>query len=228
MFVTGPDVVKTVTNEIVTAEELGGARCTPPSLDRRRRLRQRRRGAAADAPADRLPARSKPREAVPEWPSFDDSEPRRMSLDTLIPDNPNKPYDMKELILKVVDEGDFFEIQPPCRKNIVTGFARIEGRTVGIVANQPMVLAGVLDIDASPQGRALRALLRCLQHPDRHLRRRAGLPAGHGAGIRRPHQARRQAAVRLCRGTVPKVTVITRKAYGGAYDVMAPSTCAAT
>ena len=123
-----------------------------------------------------------------------------MSLDTLIPDNPNKPYDIKELILKVVDEGDFFEIQAAYARNIITGFGRIEGRTVGFVANQPMVLAGVLDFGRLAQGRALRALLRRLRDPDRHLRGRAGLPAGHRAGIRRPDQARRQAAVRLFAG----------------------------
>ena len=122
------------------------------------------------------------------------------SLDTLVPDNPNKPYDMKELILKVVDEGDFFEIQEAYAKNIVTGFGRIEGRTVGIVANQPMVLAGRARLRCLAQGRALRALLRCVQHPDRDVRGRAGLPAGHGAGIWRPHQARREAAVRLFGG----------------------------
>ena len=150
MFVTGPDVVKTVTNETVTAEELGGAKVhTTQVLGRRRRLRQRRRGAAADAPADGLPARQQP-DGVPEWPSFDDPDRRRHDRSTRwSPTIPNKPYDMKELILKVVDEGDFFEIQEAYAKNIITGFGRIEGRTVGIVANQPMVLAGVLDSDAS-------------------------------------------------------------------------------
>lgn len=134
---------------------------------------------------------------MPEWPSFDDIERVDMSLDTLIPDNPNKPYDMKELIHKVVDEGDFFEISETFAKNIVTGFGRIAGKTVGFVANQPMVLAGVLDSDASSESRALRAFLRRLQHSDRHLRRRAGLPAGHCAGIWRVDQARRETAVRL-------------------------------
>ena len=147
-------------------------------LDRRRRLRQRCRGAAADAPADRFPAGLNNIDGVPEIPSFDDPDrTRRQSLDTLIPDNANKPYDMKELILKIVDEGDFFEIQEAFAKNIVTGFGRIEGRTVGFVANQPMVLAGVLD--ATPRRKAARFVrfCDCLQHPDRHLRRRAGLPA---------------------------------------------------
>ena len=105
-------------------------------------------------------------------------------------------------------------------QNIIVGFARLDGRPVGIVANQPAVLAGTLDIDASVKARAVRALLRRVQHPARDLRGRARLPAGHGAGVRRHHQARREAAVRFAEATVPKVTVITRKAYGGAYCVM--------
>ena len=107
------------------------------------------------------------------------------------------------------------------RSNIIVGFARLDGRPVGIVANQPAVLAGTLDIDASVEGRALRPVLRRLQHPARHVRGRAGLSAGHGAGIRRHHQ--RTGAKLLfafAEATVPKVTVITRKAYGGAYCVM--------
>src|SRR5689334_11773704 len=144
MFVTGPDVVKTVTNEVVTAEELGGAQVHTG------------RSAVADNAyendvdcllqlrrfIDFLPANNEA--GSPSWPSFDDPERDDPSLDTLVPDNPNKPYDMKELILKVVDEGDFFEIQPSFGRNIVTGFARLAGSTVGFVANQPMVLAGVL------------------------------------------------------------------------------------
>src|SRR5213076_3102813 len=149
MFVTGPDVVKTVTNEVVTAEELGGAsvHATRASIadgafenDVETLLQMRRL-------IDFLPSNNT--DGVPEWPSFDDIERVDMSLDTLIPDNPNKPYDMKELIQKVVDEGDFFEISETFARNIVTGFGRIAGRTVGFVANQPMVLAGVLDSDAS-------------------------------------------------------------------------------
>src|SRR5690606_12228316 len=149
MFVTGPEVVKTVTNETVTSEELGGAsiHTTKSSvadgawdndvitLTQIRRL------------IDFLPASNK--EDVPERPFFDDANRVEMSLDTLIPANPIMPYDMKELILKTVDEADFFEMQESFAKNIITGFARIEGKTVGIVANQPMVLAGVLDSDAS-------------------------------------------------------------------------------
>ncbi|HET7154725.1 MAG TPA: acyl-CoA carboxylase subunit beta, partial [Hyphomicrobiaceae bacterium] len=149
MFVTGPDVVKTVTNETVTAEELGGARVhtTKSSIADRayendvETLLQMRRL------LDFLPANNK--SGVPELPTNDSRDRDEPALDTLIPDNPNKPYDIKELILKIVDEADFFEIQDQFAKNIVTGFARMEGRTVGIVANQPMVLAGVLDSDAS-------------------------------------------------------------------------------
>jgi hypothetical protein len=200
MFVTGPDVVKTVTNEVVTAEELGGAsvHATRSSIadgafenDVDALLQMRRL-------IDFLPSNNT--DGVPEWPSFDDIGRLDMSLDTLIPENPNKPYDMKELILKVVDESDFFEISETFARNIVTGFGRIAGRTVGFVANQPMVLAGVLDSDASRKAARFvrfRPLLRCLQHPDRHLRRRAGFPAGHGAGVWRPDQARRKAAVRV-------------------------------
>src|SRR6185503_3024317 len=149
MFVTGPDVVKTVTNETVTAEELGGARVhtTKSSIADRAYendvecLLQMRRL------IDFLPANNQ--SGVPELPTNDSCDRDEPALDTLIPDNPNKPYDIKELISKVVDEADFFEIQDAFAMNIVTGFARMEGRTIGIVANQPMVLAGVLDSDAS-------------------------------------------------------------------------------
>src|SRR5438874_3413500 len=149
MFVTGPDVVKTVTNEVVTAEELGGAviHTTKSGIadgayenDLECLLQMRRL-------LDFLPANNEA--GVPEWPSQDNDEREERSLDTLVPANPNKPYDIKELILKVADEGDFLEIQETFAKNIVVGFGRIGGRSVGFVANQPMVLAGVLDSDAS-------------------------------------------------------------------------------
>ncbi len=149
MFVTGPDVVKTVTNEVVTAEELGGAKVhtSKSSIadgafenDVEAILQIRRL-------LDFLPSNNI--DGVPEIESFDDVNRLDMSLDTLIPDNPNKPYDMGELIRRIVDEGDFFEIQAAYARNIITGFGRIEGRTVGFVANQPLVLAGVLDSDAS-------------------------------------------------------------------------------
>ena len=200
MFVTGPEVVKTVTNEVVTAEELGGAKVhtTKSSIadgaydnDVEALLQVRRL-------LDFLPANNQ--EGAPVWDSFDDPERSDPSLDTLVPANPNKPYDIKELILKVVDEGDFFEIQEAFAGNIVTGFGRMEGRTVGFVANQPMVLAGVLDADASRKAARFVRFLRRLRDPDRDLRGRAGLPAGNVAGIWRAHQARRQAALRLFAG----------------------------
>src|ERR1700733_7883920 len=151
MFVTGPEVVKTVTNETVTAEELGGAQVhtTRSSIADRaynndvEALLQMRRL------IDFLPASNL--EPSPMLPSFDDPDRIDASLDTLIPDNPNKPYDIKELILKVADEGDFFEIQEAHAKNIVTGFARVGGTTVGIVANQPLAPAGALASRAPPK-----------------------------------------------------------------------------
>ena len=144
-----------------------------------------------------------------------------MSLDRLIPDNANKPYDIKELILKVADEGDFFEIQQAFAKNIVTGFGRIEGRTVGFVANQPMVLAGVLDSDASRKAARFVRFCDCFNIPLVTFVDVPGFLPGtsqeYGGLIK--HGAKLLFA--YAEATVPKVTVITRKAFGGAYDVMA-------
>jgi propionyl-CoA carboxylase beta chain len=220
MFVTGPDVVKTVTNETVTAEELGGAKVhTSKSSvadnaydnDVEALLQMRRL-------FDFLPSNNK--SGVPELPSSDSPDRIDHSLDTLIPDNPNKPYDMKELISKVVDEGDFFEIQDAFAKNILTGFARMEGRTVGIVANQPMVLAGVLDSDASRKAARFVRFLDCFEIPIVTFVDVPGFLPGtaqeYGGLIK--HGAKLLFA--FAEATVPKVTVITRKAYGGAYDVM--------
>jgi propionyl-CoA carboxylase beta chain len=221
MFVTGPDVVKTVTNEVVTAEELGGAsvHTTKSGIadgsydnDVECLLQIRRL-------LDFLPTNNQA--GVPEWPSFDDVEREEKSLDTLIPDNPNKPYDIKELILKTVDEGDFFELQGAFARNIVTGFGRIAGRSVGFVANQPMVLAGVLDIDAS------RKAARFVRFCDAF-----GIPIvtfvdvpGFLPGTNQEYGALIKHGAKLLfaysQATVPLVTVITRKAFGGAYDVMA-------
>ena len=200
MFVTGPDVVKTVTNETVTAEELGGARVhtTKSSIADRayendvETLLQMRRL------MDFLPSNNK--SGVPELPTKDSPDRDEASLDTLIPDNPNKPYDIKELILKVVDEGDFFEIQDAVRQEHRHRL-RPHGGPHRRHRRQPADGAGRrARLGRLAQGRPLRALLRLLRHPDHHLRRRAGLPAGHRAGVRRPHQARRQAAVRLLGG----------------------------
>ncbi len=220
MFVTGPDVVKTVTNETVTAEELGGAKVhtTKSSIADRayendvEALLQMRRL------MDFLPANNQ--DGVPELPTRDRADRVDISLDTLIPDNPNKPYDIKELILKVVDEADFFEIQEAYAKNIVVGFARMEGRTVGIVANQPMVLAGVLDSDASRKAARFVRFCDCFDIPIVTLVDVPGFLPGtaqeYGGLIK--HGAKLLFA--FAEATVPKITCITRKAYGGAYDVM--------
>src|SRR5438477_377677 len=221
MFVTGPDVVKTVTNEVVTSEELGGAsvHATRSSIadgafenDVEALLQMRRL-------IDFLPSNNS--DGVPEWPSSDDIGRLDMSLDTLIPDNPNKPYDMKELILKVVDEGDFFEISEAFARNIVTGFGRIAGRTVGFVANQPMVLAGVLDSDASRKAARFVRFCNAFNIPIVTFVDVPGFLPGtaqeYGGLIK--HGAK--LLFSYAEATVPKVTLITRKAYGGAYDVMA-------
>jgi propionyl-CoA carboxylase beta chain len=158
---------------------------------------------------------------IPELPSFDPPDRTDMSLDTLIPANPNQPYDMKELILKIVDEGDFFEIQDAHARNIITGFARVNGRTVGIVANQPMVLAGVLDSDAGRKAARFVRFCDCFNIPIVTLVDVPGFLPGtaqeYGGLIK--HGAKLLYA--YAEATVPKITVITRKAYGGAYVVMA-------
>ena len=221
MFVTGPDVVKTVTNEVVTAEELGGASVHTGRSgiadgsyqnDVECLLQMRRL-------IDFLPSNSA--SGVPEWPSFDSLEREEPSLDTLVPDSPNKPYDIKELILKVADEGDFFEPQEGFARNIITGFGRIAGRTVGFVANQPMVLAGVLDIDASRKAARFVRFCDAFNIPIVTFVDVPGFLPGtnqeYGGLIK--HGAKLLFAYSQC--TVPLVTVITRKAFGGAYDVMA-------
>ena len=160
-------------------------------------------------------------DGAPQWPTFDDIDRIEPSLDTLVPDNPNKPYDIKELILKIVDEGDFFEISETFARNIVIGFGRIEGRTVGFVANQPMVLAGVLDSDASRKAARFVRFCDAFNIPIVTFVDVPGFLPGtaqeYGGMIK--HGAKLLFA--YSQATVPKVTVITRKAFGGAYDVMA-------
>ncbi|MDF2900179.1 MAG: methylmalonyl-CoA carboxyltransferase [Phenylobacterium sp.] len=220
MYVTGPDVVKTVTHEEVTHEELGGYRVHSmksgvadgafdndlEALTQIRRL------------VDFLPASN--REGAPLRESYDDGDRIEASLDSLVPANPNKPYDMKELILKVVDEADFFEISAEFAKNIICGFGRIEGATVGIVANQPQVLAGVLDIDSSRKAARFVRFCDAFEIPLVTFVDVPGFMPGtkqeQGGLIR--HGAKLLFA--YAEATVPKVTLITRKAYGGAYDVM--------
>ncbi len=221
MFVTGPDVVKTVTNEIVTAEELGGARTHTSkssvadgafdndieALEQIRRL------------FDFLPLNNQ--DKTPVRPSFDDPARLEERLDTLVPDASNKPYDMRELILALADEGDFYEIQEAFAKNILTGFMRIDGQTIGVVANQPMVLAGCLDIDASRKAARFVRFCDAFNIPILTLVDVPGFLPGtaqeYGGVIK--HGAKLLFA--YSQATVPMVTLITRKAYGGAYDVMA-------
>jgi len=221
MFVTGPEVVKTVTHEEVTAEELGGA------------LTHSTKSGVCDRSFDNdveaimmlrrffnyLPLSNK--EKPPVRKAADTAEHLDYSLDTLVPDNANKPYDMHELITKTVDDGDFFELQPDYAKNIIIGFARIEGQTVGIVANQPLVLAGCLDIKSSIKAARFVRFCDAFNIPVVTFVDVPGFMPGtaqeYGGIIK--HGAKLLYAYAEC--TIPKITVITRKAYGGAYDVMA-------
>ena len=220
MFVTGPDVVKTVTNEQVTAEELGGA------------TTHTRKSSVADAAFENdVEALAEVRRLVdflplsnlqkpPVRPFFDDPARIEPSLDTLVPENPNTPYDMKELIGKLADEGDFYELQEEFARNMITGFIRLEGQTVGVVANQPMVLAGVLDIDSAKKAARFVRFCDCYSIPILSLVDVPGFLPGttqeYGGVIK--HGAKLLFA--YGEATVPKITVITRKAYGGAYVVM--------
>jgi propionyl-CoA carboxylase beta chain len=223
MFVTGPEVVKTVTHEEVTAEELGGA------------ATHTTRSGVADLACENdveallmlrrlfnyLPLNNREAPPVRRGPDGGDP-PDRLdhSLDTLVPDNPNKPYDIKELIHKTVDDGDFFELQPDNARNIVVGFARMDGQTVGLVANQPLVLAGCLDIKSSIKAARFVRFCDAFGIPVITFVDVPGFMPGtsqeYGGIIK--HGAKLLYAYAEC--TVPKVTVITRKAYGGAYDVM--------
>ncbi|HNG88495.1 acyl-CoA carboxylase subunit beta, partial [Accumulibacter sp.] len=221
MFVTGPEVVKTVTHEDVTSEELGGA------------VTHTTKSGVADLAFENdvealmmlrrfisfLPSNN--REKPPRLPSQDPADRLDFSLDTLVPDNPNKPYNIKELIIKVSDDGDFFELQREYAKNIVIGFARMDGSTVGIVANQPLVLAGCLDIKSSIKAARFVRYCDAFNIPVVTFVDVPGFMPGtaqeYGGIIK--HGAKLLYAYAEC--TVPKITVITRKAYGGAYDVMA-------
>ena len=220
MFVTGPDVVKTVTHEDVSAEELGGTNSHTQksgvadlsfendilALEETRRL------------FDFLPLSNL--EMPPFKKTIDPISRKAYNLDTLIPQNSNTPYDMKELVLSIIDEEDFFEIQTNYAKNIIVGFGRIGGNPVGIVANQPMVLAGCLDINSSRKAARFIRFCDCFNIPIVTLVDVPGFLPGtsqeyngiilHGAKL----------LYAYAEAVVPKITVITRKAYGGAYDVM--------
>jgi len=220
MFLTGPDVLKTVTNEVVTAEELGGAKTHTTKSSVADGAYDNDMEALAEIRRlfDFLPLNN--REDVPARPFFDDHDRIDTSLNTLVPDNPNLPYDIKELITKIADEGDFFEIQEAFAKNIVVGFIRIEGQTVGVVGNQPMVLAGCLDSDASRKAARFVRFCDAFSIPILTLVDVPGFLPGtsqeFGGVIK--HGAKLLYA--YGEATVPKVTIITRKAFGGAYCVM--------
>ncbi len=220
MFVTGPEVVKTVTHEEIDHEGLGGASVHTA------------KSGVADGAFDNdveamlyvrrlinfLPSSN--REPPPVRPTFDSIDRVEPSLNTLVPDNPNIPYDMKELIEKVVDEGNFFEIKADYAQNIIVGFGRINGSTVGIVANQPTVLAGCLNIDASIKGARFVRFCDCFNIP---IVTFVDVP-GFLPGVNQEHSGIIRHGAKLLfaysEASVPKVTLITRKAYGGAYDVM--------
>ncbi|NKB98495.1 MAG: methylmalonyl-CoA carboxyltransferase [Pseudomonadales bacterium] len=221
MFVTGPDVVKTVTHEEVTPEELGGASVHTKksgvadlSFENDLEAIQRTRTFF-----DFLPANN--REKPPRWPTEDSAHRHEPSLNTIIPTESTKPYDIKEVITKVADEGDFFELQPNFAQNMVIGFIRLQGSTIGVVANQPMVLAGSLDINSSKKGARFVRFCDAFNIPIWTLVDVTGFMPGtaqeYGGIIK--NGAKLLYAYAEC--TVPKVTLITRKAYGGAYDVMA-------
>jgi propionyl-CoA carboxylase beta chain len=220
MFVTGPNVVKTVTHEEVDSEFLGGA-LTHTTKSGVAHLAARDEAAALDAVRrilDHLPQNNLETPAVA---AFSDPADRMDSdIDRIIPDDPHKPYDMHDVIRHVVDDGGFLEIQPGWAQNIIIGFARLGGRSVGIVAQQPAVLAGALDIDASIKGARFVRTCDCFNVPLVSFVDVPGFLPGvgqeHGGIIK--HGAKLLYA--YCEATVPKVTVITRKAYGGAYDVM--------
>jgi acetyl-CoA carboxylase carboxyltransferase component len=220
MFVTGPDVVKTVTHEEVSFETLGGAA-----------THSEKSGVchvAADSEADTLflirrllgylPQNNM--EDPPSMPDIDDPLRMEAALDTLVPEDPGKPYDIKEAIRLIMDNGQFFEIHEDFATNIVVGFARLGGHSVGIVANQPAVLAGVLDIDASEKAARF---VRCCDSFNIPLITFEDVP-GFMPGVTQEHGGIIRAGAKLlyayCEATVPKLTVITRKAYGGAYCVM--------
>ncbi|MEY2742748.1 MAG: hypothetical protein RIS21_1119, partial [Planctomycetota bacterium] len=220
MFITGPNVVKTVTHEDVTSEELGGASVHAAKSG----VAHMTAGTDAEALArvrdllSYLPLNNT--EDPPRTVSKDAAERAAPELDAIVPENPNRPYDMKDVIGHIVDDGKFLEIQPEFARNIICAFARIDGRVVGIVANQPAVLAGVLDIDASTKGARFVRFCDCFNIPLVVFEDVPGFLPGvsqeHGGIIR--HGAKLLYA--FCEATVPRITVITRKAYGGAYDVL--------
>ena len=219
MFVTGPNVVKTVTHEDVSSEELGGAMTHASKSgvthfvsanevecisDIRRLLSYMPQNCEEEAPA--LP--------------YEGGNEKRVKLNSIIPANPNQPYDMREVISEIVDEGSFWEVHKYFAENIVVGFARLGGRSIGIVANQPAVLAGVLDIDSSTKGARFVRFCDSFNIPLLVLEDVPGFLPGTDQEWNAIITNGAKLLYAFCEATVPRVTVITRKAYGGAYDVM--------
>ena len=220
MFVTGPDVVKTVTNESITAEDLGGTHVHTHysgvaelsfATDYEALIQIRRLMSFLPSSNQNVPLEG-PQDDCPHTPDY--------SLDRLIPHTANQPYNMKDLIHKIVDHEDFFEIHPHWAENIIIGFGRLQGKTVGIVANQPLVLAGCLDINASRKAARFVRFCDCFNIP---LITFVDVPGFLPGVYQEQNGIIKQGAKLLfayAEATVPKITIITRKAYGGAYDVM--------
>jgi propionyl-CoA carboxylase beta chain len=219
MFVTGPNVVKTVTHETVTAEELGGAS-----------THSTKSGVTHFASANEVECIQQIKQLLSYLPqNCEDDVPRmaysltnetRPALNTIIPANPNQPYDMREVIAGVVDETSFFEVHKNFAENIVVGFARLAGRSIGIVGNQPAVLAGVLDIDASVKAARFVRFCDCFNIPLLVFEDVPGFLPGTDQEWNAIITNGAKLLFAFSEATVPRVTVITRKAYGGAYDVM--------
>ncbi|MCX7834444.1 MAG: acyl-CoA carboxylase subunit beta [bacterium] len=220
MFVTGPKVVKTVTHEDVSSEELGGAE-----------THATKSGVAHFAANNEIEAMEMIKKLLSYIPSNNREDPPTVTcndpitreepaLDTIIPENPNKPYDMRDVINLIVDKDSFFEVHELFAPNIIVGFARLEGKSVGIIANQPSVLAGVLDIDSSRKGARFVRFCDCFNIPLLVFEDVPGFLPGTDQEWRGIITNGAKLLYAFCEATVPKITVITRKAYGGAYDVM--------
>src|SRR5881394_2254391 len=220
MFITGPDVIKTVTGEEPTFEELGGAMTHNTksgvahfAADDEEQCLEDVRYLMSFLPQNNL-------ETAPRVDTGDDHERMDLELDTIVPDNPNKPYDMRDVVAHIVDDGDFFEVHEHFAKNLIVGFARLNGRAIGVVGNQPAQLAGVLDISSSEKGARFVRTCDAFNIPLLTFTDVPGFLPGTSqewGGIIR-HGAKLLYA--FTEATVPKLTVVTRKAYGGAYDVM--------
>nr|MBA2422394.1 acyl-CoA carboxylase subunit beta [Chitinophagales bacterium] len=219
MFVTGPNVVKTVTHEEVSFEELGGAmtHATKSGVTHFTSVNEVECIQKIKKLLSYLPQNCEDIAPVYEYQAGDE---RRPNLNSLIPENPNQPYDIKEVITEVVDEGSFLEVHEHFSENIIVGFAKIAGRSIGIVANQPAVLAGVLDIKASAKGARFVRVCDCFNVPLLVLEDVPGFMPGTDQEWNGIITSGAKLLYAFCEATVPRITVITRKAYGGAYDVM--------